>query len=395
MIYALIVILGLVGLVWLSRHLELSRFARTQPFLDPTQAPDCWDNPPRISVLVAAKDEEAVIERCVRSLAAQDYPNFELIVIDDRSRDRTAEIVRRIAETDPRCRLIQVTSLREGWFGKNNAMRAGVEQAGGEWLCFSDADCYFMSPSTLSVALRFAIEHKIDFLSVLPNLEMHGPIEKAIQPVCGMVMVFWFRPNRVNNPDSRAAYANGAFMLMTRACYQAIGGHEAVKTAVNEDMHMARRTKQVGRRLYAIGNRGLYQCRMYSSFGAIWRGWSRIFYGCFGTLRQLIISIVFLLVMSVSPYVGLFAGLVWCLADGFGPRQPQTWLLAVSAATVVIQQSLVMRLYRFQGHNPLYALAWLPGALVAIGMSVNAITKLAGRPTNWRDTVYSRDRLVS
>ena len=393
--YILVGFMGLICLVWLSRHVEISRYIRNEPRLRGDQYEGQPAATPRVTILVAAKDEEAVIERCVRSLLAQDYPDFELIVIDDRSDDRTAKIVQRLADRDPRCRLVWITELREGWFGKNNAMHTGVGLADGQWFCFTDADCEFVSPRALSVAVRFARDHHIDFLSVLPNLEMRSFLEKVIQPVCGIVMVFWFRPQRVNNPDKSAAYANGAFMLMSREAYEAIGGHEPVKTEVNEDMHMARRAKQVGQRLHVVGNEDLYRCRMYTSAGEIWRGWSRIFYGCFGTLPRLLISIAFLLVMSVLPYAGLIGGAAWCVWGGFGLDLPGTWLLMVSGAAIVAQQSVVMRIYaQVQRHHPLWALGWLVGALAAIGMLCNAILKLGGRKVNWRGTVYSRDRLV-
>src|SRR4029079_6010588 len=106
-------------------------------------------------------------------------------------------------------------------------------------------------------------------------------------PVCGAVMVFWFHPKRVNDPEHSAAYANGAFMLLRRSCYDAIGGHDEVRTQVNEDMHMAHLAKEHRQRLVVVQNEDLYTVRMYSRFKDIWRGWSRIFYGCFGTFRRL------------------------------------------------------------------------------------------------------------
>ena len=158
---------------------------------------------------------------------------------------------------------------------------------------------------------------------------------------------------------------------------------------------MARRAKQVGERLCVVGNEDLYQCRMYTSAREIWRGWSRIFYGCFGTLRRLLISIAFLVVMNVLPYAGLIGGAVWCARSGFDLNLPQAWLLLVSGAAVVAQQSVIMRVYaQIQRHHPLYALGWLAGVLAAIGMLCSAILKLGGRNVKWRGTVYSRDRLV-
>ena len=306
------VVLALIALIWASRHLEISRAWREQIPLSETAYPGPPKTPPLISVLIAAKDEEANIEPAVRTMLDQDYPNFELIVINDRSTDRTPEILECIRAEQPegRMKVIHITELREGWFGKNNAMREGLEHARGEWFCFGDADCKQVSRRTLSMAVRHAIEWNIDFLSVLPRLETESFWERIIQPVCGAVMIFWFHPKLVNNPSHPAAYANGAFMLMKRSCYEAIGGHEVVKTQVNEDMHMARLAKEHGQRLVVVQGDGLYTVRMYSRWRDIWRGWSRIFYGCFGTFRRLRVSLLLLLFTNIVPYGSFLTALL-------------------------------------------------------------------------------------
>ena len=245
-----------------------------------------------ISVLVAAKDEEAVIEKCLRSMLDQDYPNYEVILINDRSRDQTGPIAERLAGENSKLRVLHVREgeLAEGWFGKNNAMRLGEQAARGQWFCFIDADCTQTSRSTLSQAYQYARKHESEFLSVLPRLEAHGFWEQVLQPVCGGILVFWFRPGRVNNPAKPTAYANGAFMLMSKDAYWRIGGHEPVKGEVNEDIHMAALAKRAGVRIRVVQNEGLYITRMYDGFRATWRGWSRIFYGSFVERRRLIIS---------------------------------------------------------------------------------------------------------
>lgn len=385
------VLLVLVGLVWASRHLDVNRAKREQIPLRSDSYDGPPAHPPKVSFLIAAKDEEENIEPAVRSVLAQDYPDFELIVINDRSDDRTGPILDRLAAEDVtgRLKVVHVTSLREGWFGKNNAMREGMEHATGAWLCFGDADCTHTSPRTLSMAMRYALENGIDFLSVLPRLETRSTWERIMQPVCGALMVFWFHPRNVNNPKHAAAYANGAFMLMNRPCYDAIGGHDGVRTQVNEDMHLARLTKECGRRLFVMQNDDLYTVRMYSNFGAIWRGWSRIFYGCFGTFRKLLRTLMILLVMSIFPYASLvISGLLVLVSPG-AAAEGWIWPLLGSGLAVAIQQSLLVRYYRLSYTNPWYAPTWIVGAVVGVGMLINAMLKLGGRrTTTWRGTTY-------
>jgi len=387
-------LLGLVCVVWLLRHVQIARHQKEEPPLHG----DLYDgppaDPPRLSVLVAAKDEEENIESCVRSMLSQDYPNFQLIAINDRSTDRTGQILDRVAAEEKRLIPVHVKELREGWFGKNNAMREGYARADGEWLCFIDADCRQTSTRTLTVAVRYAMENDVDFLSVLPRLETQSVWEQIIQPACGGLMVCWFNPSKVNDPAHPTAYANGAFMLMKRATYEAIGGHEPFKTEVNEDMHMARATKQAGHRLKVVQNLDLYVTRMYTNFKAIWRGWSRIFYGCFETFRRLRITLFVMLFSGLLPWYSAAAGWVVVGYRGWDAAGPWRWIALLATAAVLCQQSVLVRFYRLSQTNPLLAPTYPIAGTLVCGMLVNAMTKLGGRTTTtWRGTTYRADKV--
>ncbi len=392
------ILLAFVALVWLQRHWTISLGVRDLTALSEGTFVGPAPETPRVSVLIAAKDEEANIETAVRSMLEQDYPNFELIVINDRSTDRTAEILEslRAERTDGRLKVLHIKELQAGWFGKNNAMREGLAIADGEWLCFGDADCRQLSRKTLSTAVRFSLTEKIDFLSLLPQLEMHSIWEHIIQPVCGAVLVFWFQPKVVNDPNLPDAYANGAFMLMKRSCYDAIGGHEAVRTEVNEDMHMARLAKEKGQRLFVINNDRLYTVRMYTGFQQIWRGWSRIFYGCFGTFRRLRLTAMGLLLMNVFPFSSLLiaAGVLW--SRGW-PEAGFDWQAVgcLSAAAVILQQSVIARFYRITKVGWWLAPTFIIGAVICIGILFTSMMRLGGRTTTtWRGTTYRADTVV-
>jgi len=380
----------LVMLVWLSRHMEVSRVLRMHTPLTPLSHRNAKDQPtPRVSILVAAKDEASNIETCVRTLLAQDYGDFEVIAANDRSDDDTGTILDRLAAEFPdRLTVIHVQSLKEGWFGKNNAMRQAVARASGEWMLFVDADCRQTSDRCLTVAMSEALSRGVDFISVMPVLETRSFWERVIQPVCGAVMALWFNPRRVNDPTSAASYANGAFMLMTRDNYNAIGGHEAVKTELNEDIQMARLTKQLGRRLYVTHNDGLYVTRMYSSLSEAWRGWSRIFFGSFGCLRRLLISLIVLVVMSVLPFVSLAVSAAGWLFSGDQSRRDWMLVLISSLILVITLESVVYRLMKLL-QTPRWTFITYPlGAVLALGMLINAMTKYAGASTTWRGTTY-------
>ena len=185
---------------------------------------------PRLSVLVAARNEEDCIETCLRSLARQDHPNFEIIVIDDRSSDATASILFRLRdEFEGLLRVVQVKSLPAGWLGKPHAMHLGMQSATGDWICFTDADCEQTSNQSLTLAMQEALHRQVDLLTLTPQIILKSIWEKITVPLCSWVMMVWFQPRRVNDPRLRTSYANGAFLLMNRKCYDAVGGWARVR----------------------------------------------------------------------------------------------------------------------------------------------------------------------
>ncbi len=376
----------LVSLVWISRHVQI--FAeRKNGILLSADHPGPPSDPPRIDMFVAAKDEEENIEVCVRSLLDQDYPNFHLTICNDRSDDRTGEIVAKVAAEDSRLTLLNIENLPDGWCGKNNAMQTGIAGGDSEWICMSDADCTQTSSRTISTAMQYAVDNDVDLLSVLPNLKMHGFWENVIQPVCSGVMMIWFNPDKVNSPTKRNAYANGAFMLMKRSAYEAIGTHEAVKDQVNEDMHMASRVKQAGLNLKVIRNDGLYNVRMYTSLPQTLRGWGRIFYGTFGTHARLRATLSVLLIMGLLPY---FAAVLGLSLAGLGG-----WWLACGIAgafAATMQVSVIYRFYKLIGACKELAWTYPLGAIMAITAVFIAMSKLRkGAQVVWRGTSYSKD----
>lgn len=379
-----------VGAVWLVRLYFLKLAYRDRRLLTP-HSPASWSSDaPRLSIIVAAKDEEANIERCVTSLLKQDYPDYEVIAVDDRSADETPAILKRLAERFPdRLTVRTVTQLRDGWFGKNNAMREGVAAANGAWLLFTDADCTFDSPHTLSVAMREATSHHLGMLSVQPMLETPTWWEKIIQPVCSFALILWFVPRKVNNPTRKTAYATGMFMLFSRSCYEAIGGHERVRTEVNEDIRFARFVKREGHRLRVEENEGLYRVRMYATPRQAFRGWSRIFYGSLTQPRRLLISILNQLGYTILPWAGLIVAAVGAShAEG---DAVWAWVgaLIASAFAVACQQIMLWRFYGLVHTPRIWSLAYVLGSLAAVAMFASAMMQAWGLShTTWRGTSY-------
>jgi glycosyltransferase involved in cell wall biosynthesis len=382
----LLVYLILTTIVWLFRHRDLTQAKKTAESLDSLYPTDKSEILPKVSVLVAGKNEENNIERCLRSLAKQNYPELEVIAINDRSDDKTGEIMDRIAaESDGRIRVVHVKELSEGWLGKSHAMHEGMKLASGEYLLFTDADCFFQCPDTVRIGVQFSRDRKVDLLSVLPVLETKSFWERVLQPVCSVILMMWFRPEWVNDPTRKVAYANGAFMLFHRSCYEQVKGHEGVKACINEDMEFANRVKGEGLKLYVVQNRDLYRTRMYEDLKGTIEGWSRIYYGCFGRPRRAIVAIVVLAIMSLLPYLLLLGTLGKAVLNGWEFTNGRWWdVLAWSILTIGAQMSVLIRFYCLMGARWYRAMTYPLGAFVALGILLNTLKKFGGGKIVWR-----------
>lgn len=350
---------------------------------------------PRVSILVAARNEAACIEKCLRSLVIQDYPNLEIIAINDRSTDATGEIMDRLeAEFLGLLRVVHVQSLPSGWMGKTHAMHTGSQAATGEWLCHIDADCEMLSPRVISLALQEAQRRGTDLISITPRFTLDTAWEQMTVPVCSSLMVIWFQPTRVNNPKLSTSYANGAFLMLTRHCLDAVGGWCRFRQQISEDIALSRVVKSSGFRLVVLENEGLYQTRMYDSVRDSWNGWSRIFYGALPR-KALVLSLARLVLCSIIPTWGLALCLLLaaCRGDGgiFGNA-----LMTATVAAVVLQQIYSALIFRAVGGSVRWSLTAPLGHVVLFGMLGRALLNHAGlATTHWSGAVLRRGQLVA
>jgi glycosyltransferase involved in cell wall biosynthesis len=225
---------------------------------------------PTVSIVVPARNEETCLGACLESLLAQKGADFEVIVVDDSSSDRT----RAIAESYSGARVISPSPLAEGCSGKCNAAQAGADVAGGEWLLFTDADTVHL-PGSLARALAEAREHRADLLSYSPQQEVHGLIERALMTVIFAELAVTYRAKDVSDPTSPAAAANGQYLLISREAYNAVGGHAAVARTLLEDVALAQAVKRSGRRLRFRYGGDMVRTRMYRNVAALWEGWTK------------------------------------------------------------------------------------------------------------------------
>jgi Glycosyl transferase family 2 len=225
---------------------------------------------PEVSIIVPARNEEVSLGACLASLVSQRGVDFEVIVVDDASSDRTREIALSFSGVQ----VVDPPPLGDGWTGKNNAVYAGARHAVGNWLLFTDADTVHL-PGSLARSLAEARSTGAALLSYSPEQEVQTFWEKAVMPVIFAELASTYRPSEVSDPNSPAAAANGQYLLISREAYDAIGGHAAVANEILEDVALARRVKRSGRKIHFRYATDAVRTRMYRNFQQLREGWTK------------------------------------------------------------------------------------------------------------------------
>ena len=341
---------------------------------------------PLVSVIVPARNEAENIEACVVSLTAARYPAFEVIVVDDASEDGTGDLARALdAGRARRLDVVSAPPLPEAWLGKPWACWQGYAAARGELLLFTDADTRH-APDLLERAVTGLQQERADLMTVVGRQLMETLWERLVQPQIFMLMFFRFPrfERTAKSPRWRDAIANGQFMLFRREAYERIGGHEAVRTEVVEDLVLAQRVKRAGLRLRIRGAETGLSTRMYRSLRQLVDGWSKnIVAGGLRTLPGWLAPVV--------PPVSLLTGVVLWLAP---PAALVAALAGVGGAPLLHWSGLVYGVSAvtwslftaWMGAPASYGFLYPLGALV--GAYIFVRSWLGGRRVAWKGRRY-------
>jgi chlorobactene glucosyltransferase len=387
-------ILALVIIFWIHNQHHLDIVV--------TPAPPPAD-PPLVSVCVPARNEERNIRRCVEAILAQDYPNLEAIVVDDRSSDATSGILRQLVSISLRAaqgtrpasaqndklKVINGSDLSPGWAGKPHALYQAAAAARGEWLCFVDADT-FLAPNAISSVYAKARETEADLFTAMTRQILGSFWEKVVMPLVMTALSVGFSPRKVNDPQRRDAIANGQFIFIKRVVYDAIGGHESVKDQIVEDKAISEQVKWSGYRLVVADGSHVVGTRMYTSLAEMWAGWTKNIYlglrdrpsmlllGAFGATLALIAA----LFLPIWPLLGIlwyFNGGGW-MGIGVVMKSLLVWGALLYARAGVA---------RGMGISAWYAWTTPLGAgIFAAMMLVSAWKVLSGEGVSWKGRNY-------
>jgi len=377
---------SILGLVWFWR---LADAALGMPKIADVSRPE-WDRKPatpdgnpRVSIIVPARDEEADIAEALTRLLALDYDNYEVIAVDDRSTDRTGEIIDRIAasaKAHGRLKVIHINSLPAGWLGKTHAMWTAAKQASGDWLLFTDADVLF-KPDSLRRALAYAEAEPADHVVLLPRMIMKRPGEKMMIAFFQTLFVFGHRPWKVADPKAKDHMGMGAFNLVRRRVYDAIGSYERLRMEVLDDMKLGKVVKNAGYAQRNVFGEDLISVRWARGAMGVVRNLTKNFFAVMSfQWPRLLLSCFALAFLNLLPFLG-----IW-LAHGWARLPYAVALASMFLIYVGVSRKSAVPSYYFVLHP-------VSTALFVYTMLLSMILTLSRGGVVWRGTKYPLEEL--
>jgi Glycosyl transferase family 2 len=374
-----ILFFGLIALFWITYGLKVAYGAARLPWLkDFPAARD--EECPHISVVFAARDEEEKLPAALATLVAIDYPQLEIIAVDDRSTDATSRLLDEFAAAHPQLKVVHIQELPPGWLGKPHALQNAYEVSSGEWLVFTDADVQFQRDSLRRV-VSLVRDRSLDHLALLGDVKRSGFWDNVLISFFAMGFQLATDPYQVSNPHSRSYVGVGAFQMLKRSAYETCGTHRRLAMEVVDDMKLGKLVKQSGFRSAVAVAQHAVSVEWHIGLQNLVRGVEKNFFaGAQFSLGLAAAQIFALLAMNVVPFAGLFLG--------------HGWIRAFAAIAVLIALCFHLGVDVVMQISPLYCLTLPVGAAVFAYMVLRStVVTLRQGGIVWRDTFYPLDEL--
>ena len=341
-----------------------------------------FDGPtfPRVSILFAARDEAAKLSAALASLLALDYPNYEVIAVDDRSEDATLEILNDFARRDARLKVAHIAELPQGWLGKPHALERAYRESSGEWLVFTDADVQF-APDLLRRALALIQQERSDHLTLLAGLDLRGFWEPTAVGYLGVCFALGVRPWQVSNPKSKVYMGVGAFQMIRRSTYEAIGTHRRLAMEVLDDMKLGKLVKLNGFRSGVAPSEKFLSIRWQEGIGNVIKGMTKnMFAGFDFNVAKTLAGVAGIFVISVLPILGIIFA-----------RGPGQIAAGVAAAVAMLFEAHLMTQAKA---SRWFGVTHALGAMIVCYIIVRSMVVTLGRGgVVWRGTFYALSEL--
>jgi chlorobactene glucosyltransferase len=328
---------------------------------------------PQVTVIVPCRNEQRLIESCVKSILAQDYPDIQVIVVNDRSTDATGQIIDQLAASDARLTALHIRDgeLPAGWLGKPNAARAAVEHSTGDWLIFIDSDCT-LAPQAVREAIVTGEHRQFDLVSFIPRFIGTGFWDSLMTPLCGMTTSAMFGIMYANSTmRPQTAFACGQFIAIRKTIYHSVGGHAAVKDTAGEDVQLARLVKRAGHRPRLGWGLDLVHTTMYGGLREVLRGWGRNFIAASRGKPWRVLGVMAFMCISIFSIIPTIIS-----------QNPQLlWLAALHALMMTVL--LGIGYYQADSH-PWRALLWPMSMVMLLVILCRSLHASATGRVSWR-----------
>ena len=358
---------------------------RLEDFSDVPSQTQRW---PKLSVVVPACNEEGTLEAAMTSLRGVDYPELEVILVNDRSDDGTGAIMDKIVAEDKRFQTCHITELPEGWLGKVNALRRGTELADGDFLLFIDADVHFV-PSTLRRAVNRMQEENLGHLTVMPRLLQHGLPYNLTLASFALLFLTGVRAWKFRNPDSDAYAGVGAFAMIRREAFERTPGWEWLRMEIADDVGLGMlMTRKAGARSRLVIGTESVHLDWYDGLSSLVKGLEKNLFGaaCHYSLLRTVAVLGGFIAVFAGPWVAALGPMLL----GAGPQ----WGLIALAASVVSLALLVATVFR-SIHLPFFATLFSSLGFLVLSWALirSTLQTLRQGGVSWRDRFYPVDEL--
>lgn len=343
---------------------------------------------PRVSIILPARNEERYIRRCIDSLIKQDYPDFEIVLVNDESSDKTLEIMNEYQNSYPDIKVLSVNRPNDDWIGKNWACYQGYLKSNGNLLLFTDADSYH-SENTMSLAVQNINHYDLDAITIMPRLLSYDFFTKVTLPLLTTFMHTKFSPLKVNNEKSKLGYFFGSYFIIKRDTYEKVGTHESVKHEIIEDGALGKKVKEGNFKLRMVRGERYVQAIWARNSSDLSKAMDRLLIPMFkeNRLKSTLLSIALFFLM-IFPFMMIPLSLTLSILH---PNQLNfvillfaTMILFILMLTNLIQISYTLFF------NKLYSLGFIIGALIIVSrFLVRIVISNRKSVVNWRDRIYN------
>ena len=343
---------------------------------------------PRVSIILPARNEERYIRRCIDSLIKQDYTDFEIVLVNDESSDKTLEIMNEYQNSYPDIKVLSVNRPNDDWIGKNWACYQGYLKSNGNLLLFTDADSYH-SENTMSLAVQNINHYDLDAITIMPRLLSYDFFTKVTLPLLTTFMHTKFSPLKVNNEKSKLGYFFGSYFIIKRDTYEKVGTHESVKHEIIEDGALGKKVKEGNFKLRMVRGERYVQAIWARNSSELSKAMDRLLIPMFkeNRLKSTLLSIALFFLM-IFPFMMIPLSLTLSILH---PNQLNfvIFLFATMILFILMLTNLIQISYTLF-FNKLYSLGFIIGALIIVSrFLVRIVISNRKSVVNWRDRIYN------